>query len=699
MANSKNRLGFETSPYLLQHAQNPVNWFPWGQEAFVEAADRDVPIILSIGYSSCHWCHVMETESFEDQGIASIMNQEFVSIKVDREDRPDIDSVYMNAVQAMSGHGGWPLTVFLTPDGSPFFGGTYYPPVGRGGIPGFPDVLRAVADGYRNRQSEIQSSADHVINHVRASLRDTTDEEIGFDLLHKAYKKLEESFDNVWGGFGNPVKFPQPLALGWLLRYSEINPSSQALNMLEKTLLRMANGGIYDHVGGGFHRYSTDKQWLVPHFEKMLYDNALVPHVYLQTYLKTGKKHYLKIALDAMEFVLTYLTSEDGLFYSSLDADSEGEEGLFYTWSIDEIEETLGEKEGKKIVELMGMTHKGNFEGTNILHSRDQARESPFLGDINARAFYEYPAFRHKLLKLRDKRPKPERDDKVIVSWNALMAVTLAECYLITRVEEYKNKAIQNIKRILEIKQTFGYLFRSYRDAKCSGQGFLEDYSALISACIKLHQATLDLDWLRRACELAEEMIELFWDKDKNEFYDSSGEDEFLLVRPRDIYDGVMPSPSSLALENLYVLSIITDNKKYKDMVICEVSKIAGIASENPLSFGKWLSLIDCLVAGTLEIAIVANNETEASEFINILYEGYIPNFVFAGNCKYKELDDEFNGWNLSPLLNHRALDDNSVAGFLCKDYACELPVHSLGQFREVIAAAKKDGLQSRIYS
>jgi len=579
----------------------------------------------------------------------------------------------------------------LTPTGAPFFGGTYYPPVSRGGLPGFPEILKAVADGYKNRQSEIEDSGQHVLDHVSASLSADSEGIVGIDLLHRAFRNLEDNFDDDCGGFGNPIKFPQPLILEWLLRYSEINVSSQALPMLEKNLINMANGGIYDHIGGGFHRYSTDREWLVPHFEKMLYDNALVPRVYLQAYLKTKKENYLNVALDTVEFVMTQLTSEDGLFYSSMDADSEGQEGIYYTWTTEEIVGILGREEGNRIGTLTGMTQGGNFEGKNILHNVDGTEEFPFLGCVTNQSGYEYPEFRLQLLSHRNERPCPERDEKVIVSWNALMSVTLIECYLVTRIELYRDRAIQNIKTILKLKREFGFLFRSYRGGKCSGRGFLEDYSALTNACIKAHQATLDLEWIQIACDLAEEMIELFWDPKENRFYDSSGRDDLLLIRPRDIYDGVMPSPVSSALETLHALSVLTDNDVYKDMVICELVNIIEIASQNPLSFGKWLSLMDTLVTDTLEIAIVSNNKKEALEFVNVVFEGYLSNFVLIGNSEYRESDNRFNGWDLSPLLNGRSLPEKSVSGFLCKDYTCELPVHSVDEFRKVIESAKKD--------
>ena len=690
MESPKGRLANESSPYLLQHASNPVDWFPWGDEAFAEARQRNVPIILSIGYSACHWCHVMERESFENHMIADIMNGEFVSIKVDREERPDIDSVYMNAVQAMSGQGGWPLTVFLTPGGAPFFGGTYYPPSARGGMPGFPEVLRAVADGYRNRQSDVEKSSQHVLDHLKSQVPVQSDVEIGNEFIDTAFSNLMESFDFDKGGFGNHIKFPQPLILEWMLKFSAVNPKSRSLDMVEKTINAMADGGIYDHVGGGFHRYSTDREWLVPHFEKMLYDNALIPRVYLQAYLKTKNANYLNVALDTVEFVITQLTSEEGLFYSSIDADSEGEEGTYYTWSPEELISILGEEQGNTISAQTGMTQRGNFEGKNIIHNPQPGNKSPFLGTLVKKVRYEYPEARVKLLHYRNERPSPEKDDKCIVAWNSLMSATLVDCYLVTGVERYLDKAIQNIKTILNIKNELGSLFRSYKGGKCSGQGFLEDYGTLITACIKIHQATLDLEWIRLACCIAEEMNELFWDPEENRFYDSQGKDELLLVRPRDIYDGVMPSPASGALEALNILSILTDNQTYKDMVICELRGNCELATQNPVSFGKWLSLMTDLVTGTLEIAIVSNNKGEALEFVNIIFEEYISNFVLIGNCKYKESEHRANGWDLSPLLNDRLLDQGSISGFLCQDYTCELPVYSKVDFRRLLELTNK---------
>ena len=679
-----NRLLNESSPYLLQHAENPVDWYPWGTEAFERAVEMDLPILLSVGYSACHWCHVMERESFENDEIAALMNANFVNIKVDREERPDVDDIYMTAVQAMIGQGGWPLTVFLTPDRMPFFGGTYFPPEPRGGHPGFPQILQSISDAYKNRRPELSSTGEHVLEHLTAltSLDANEDDREAIpEESEPLVSMLESQFDWELGGFGNPIKFPQPFALELLLQIHRDNSDTKALQMVEHSLLAMYSGGIYDHVGGGFHRYSTDRAWIVPHFEKMLYDNALLSRVYIHAYQATGKSIYKSIALDIYEYVLREMTSDNGLFYSAEDADTNGEEGSYYTWDEDELLEVIGFEDCERLASDFNVTKRGNFEGRNILHPSGTLKNRLAEGDALALDLTIGSSRKEKLLKSRSLRTRPLTDDKAVLSWNALMVQSLADGFLATGCNELKYAAIQNIKTCLSIANEFGELFRSYRENKCSGSAYLEDYASVILACIKVHEITLDQKWLLEALKIAELMLKTFWDDGSPIPYDVKADDPFLPMRPRNIFDNAVPSGLSQALEGLSLLSTLTGNRTYKNMVISILDKTSNTAFSSPLSFANLLRTARNSVDPSVEVMISVPNYESSEGFLEALGSVYLPNRVLLGVIQEKNVTDDSKVLN-SPISEGRIEEfcDKSTA-YLCRDYSCQLPVHSPAEF------------------
>ena len=676
-----NRLSKESSPYLLQHKNNPVDWFAWGKEAFEEAKTRDVPILLSIGYSSCHWCHVMEYESFENEGIAKLMNENFVSVKVDREERPDIDSIYMSAVQSMTGQGGWPLTVFLTSDGLPFFGGTYYPPEPRGGMPGFSQLLSAISDAYKERRDEIEESGSYLRDHINQSPENSADSTLESALLTKAYQQLLTQHDWESGGFGNSIKFPQSMALEFLLRYHQRHPDSQALEMVELSLQKMASGGMYDQLGGGFHRYSTDKKWLVPHFEKMLYDNALLSRLYLHAYLITGNKFYIEVAEDIFRYIDNDMTDKDGLFYSAEDADSDGEEGTYYIWDHTELNQILDEQEFKQLESVFTLSQKGDFEGKNILHYSPDKSHFGFLGPDNL----NLQAIRAKLTTQREFRNKPFRDEKNLLSWNALMSLSFIDGYFITKDQKWLDKAKLNGNSLLKYIDAHSGVFHSQKAGKVGSYGYLEDYSALLLLMLSLHEATLALDWLARAELFAESLVQLFWDSHESRLYDTPNNGETLIIRPGESYDNATPSGSSMAVEGLYKLSIITNNEQYRNIVISLLASTSDIASEHPISFSNWLCVLDSFIYPTLEIAIVAEDHENAIKMRDCLFESYIPNHIFCGNASFSRSEKFRNKWDSYPLLTEREPESNKATAFLCENYACELPVSSPKEFLDLI--------------
>ncbi len=666
-----NRLAGETSPYLLQHAHNPVDWYPWGDEALARAREEDKPILLSIGYSACHWCHVMAHESFEDEDTALLMNESFVNIKVDREERPDVDAIYMDAVQAMTGSGGWPLTVFLTPDGKPFYGGTYFPPEDRHGMPGFRRVLRSVAEFYHKNRGEVEHSARQIVAALEARAGVPGDVgELDADALRSAFLALKPDLDAMNGGFGTAPKFPQPLILEFLLRYHHGTGNEEALNMATLALEKMAAGGIYDQIGGGFHRYATDAGWLVPHFEKMLYDNALLSRLYLHAYLVTRKPLFKRIAEETIDYVLREMTAPNGGFYSAQDADSEGVEGKYYVWTLDEVREVLGEEQSRLVSEYYGITARGNFEGRNILH---------VPGDITEEVPDSIGRARVALLKRRESRVRPARDDKILSSWNGLMLAGLAEAACVLDRDDYLAAAVANGSFTFEKMMAGGYLRHTYKGGEAKIEGFLDDYAVVIEAMLGLHEATFDGRWLGEAIRLADIMVEEFRDESSGVLYDTGSRHQALLVRPRSTFDGAMPSGPSAAAMALLKVSRLTGNSRLEDIATESLRAMQGRMSRHPLGFGNWLCAMDFHLSSPREVVIVGSREAAANAgLLGVLWNTWLPNKVFAARDPGEESSVEE-----LELLKNRTMIDSRPTVYLCERYSCQAPIVDADSLRD----------------
>lgn len=575
----KNHLGKETSPYLLQHATNPVDWYPWCEEAFEKAKREDKPIFLSIGYSTCHWCHVMAHESFEDEKIAEILNQSFISIKVDKEERPDIDSIYMSACQAMTGRGGWPTTLFLTPEQKPFFAGTYFPKYSVPGHMGLEQLLLAVSQKWKNDRNTLLKSAERVLSFLKDNnKREEKEETLAINLVELAISHYQDSFDAVCGGFGSAPKFPTPHNLLFLLRYYEKSKKEEVLHMVEKTLLQMYRGGMFDHIGGGFSRYSTDRFYLVPHFEKMLYDNALLILSYCKAYEVTNNPLYMDVAEKTASFVLREMKNEEGGFYSAQDADSEGVEGKYYVFEPNEILEILGPEEGKIFNQYFDITEKGNFEGKSIPNLLGSEIDGSWCKE-SLSVLYEY----------RKKRYSLHLDDKVLTSWNALMIAGMCHLYRVTGKKEYLEAAKNSQSFIEKYLRDNHTLFVSYREGKCSGKGYLEDYANEIFALLMLYEASLDKKYLKRAEEFCERVIDDFYDTSCGGFFLYGKDNEQLILRPKEIYDGALPSGNSVMTYNLVRLFLITGKKKYEALAKEQVKFIGKEAIKHPMAHAMFL--------------------------------------------------------------------------------------------------------------
>lgn len=668
-----NRLANETSPYLKQHADNPVDWYPWGNEAFERAKAEDKPIVLSVGYSACHWCHVMAHESFEDEPTAKIMNDLFVSIKVDREERPDVDDIYMQAVQMMTGHGGWPMTVFLTPEGKPFYGGTYFPREPRYGMPSFQQVLEGVTDAYRNRRPELEKMANELalsLNREKMAIGGTASD-LNNDLLESARNKLTQTFDKMHGGFGQSPKFPQPMNLEFLLRYYVRTGDAEALNVATFTLKKMARGGMYDQLGGGFHRYSVDAIWLVPHFEKMLYDNAQLSRVYLHAYQITGDAFFKAIAEEIYDYVLREMTSSEGGFYSATDADSEGEEGKFFVWSKAELEELLGEN-ARIAIEVWGVSTKGNFEGHNILYvpNEDQiAAERLGLSVDELQA--KLTAIKDKLYAARTQRVHPGLDDKILTAWNGLMLASLSEAARVLDRADYREAALRNATFLRDHLLTDGdRVLRTYNDGKAKINGYLEDYANLIDGLIELYQTTFDENWFALARRLTDSALKHFR-ADDGGFFDTSDDAETLITRPRALQDNVTPSGSSMLARNLLRLVAYTGEGDYDEAARKSLSILTAAMREYPQAFGEALSAVELIAAGVVEVAIVGD-PTAAKSLLDAVQKPYRPNAITA------LARENVDGEAAIPLLSYRTQRGGLPTAYVCRNFACKLPVTSV---------------------
>jgi uncharacterized protein YyaL (SSP411 family) len=675
-----NRLINEKSPYLLQHAYNPVDWYPWCDEAFERAKIEDKPIFLSIGYSTCHWCHVMEKESFEDEEVAKILNENFIPIKVDREERPDIDTVYMTICQAMTGHGGWPLTIIMTPDKKPFFAGTYIPKHSRYGRIGLIELLQKVVEIWKENKDKVISLAEQITNEIKEAIEKVEKGNIIDETIFTlAYKELEENFDPEYGGFGEAPKFPTPHNLMFLLRYWKRTGNAKAIDMVEQTLKGMWLGGIYDQIGFGFHRYSTDRKWLVPHFEKMLYDQALISLACIETYQATGKEKYAVLCSEVFSYVIDNLTNTDGGFFSAEDADSEGEEGKFYLWEYSELEKILNQSELNFVIENFNIRKDGNYidelkrsrTGKNIFHLSSEL-------EGEKRKIWE--SIRLKLLKHRNNRIRPLKDDKILADWNGLTISSLAKGYLTFGVEDYIKIAEKSANFILKNMLTNdGKLLHRFRDGEAKINGHLDDYAFLAWGLIELYEATFKTKYLKKAIELTNKMIELFWDENNGGFFLSENED--VLFKQKEIYDGAIPSGNSVALLVLIKLSKITGRSDLNELTFKLVETFSGTVSKHPSAYTFFLSAFDFLIGPSFEIIIVGKSSDDISKIQKLLNSKFIPNKILL--YKPTDREDEIN--LIAPFLTHYKEIDGKTTIYICTNYECKQPVTSVEEMMRLI--------------
>jgi uncharacterized protein len=664
-----NRLARETSPYLQQHADNPVDWWPWGEEAFAEARRSDRPVLLSVGYSACHWCHVMAHESFESPDIAALMNQLFVNIKVDREERPDVDSVYMQAVQAMTGSGGWPMTVFLTPQAVPYFGGTYFPPSDRGGMRGFPAVLRAAADAYHTRKDAVAQAGEQLRQALTAPRLRPADEEPSPDLVDQAARTLVEQTDRHHGGFGGAPKFPHSAAIDLLLRRHRATGDAALLDAALISLDRMARGGIYDHVGGGFHRYSVDARWAVPHFEKMLYDNAQLAPVYLHAHQLTGDARWRRVVEQTLDYVVREMRLPGGGFASTQDADSEGEEGRFFVWTPQQLREALGDEDAAVAQRVFGVGDGGNFEhGTTVL-SLPEA-----IGDDHLQANID--RIRTTLYAVREQRVHPGRDDKVVTSWNAMMLAAFAEAGAALRRDDYVQVARDNARFLLDEVTRDGVVLRTWKDGAAKITGFLEDVAFLADALLTLYQATGEPHWFAEAQRLAQDMVERFCDN-VGGFYDTAIDAEPLLVRPKSLDDNAVPAGQSIAAHALLRLYAYTGEDRWRRIAMEVVSPLAAAVGRSPLALGNLAWALELATAPVREVAVAGAPAAEdTAALVRTVTERFDSTRVLA----WGEADGV-------PLMEGRTPVEGRAAAYVCRNFACERPVTEPDQLAALLDA------------
>jgi uncharacterized protein YyaL (SSP411 family) len=660
-----NRLIHESSPYLLQHAHNPVDWYPWGDEAFARAKAEDKPVLVSIGYSACHWCHVMEHESFEDEAVAAIQNDNFINIKVDMEERPDVDQIYMNFVQMTTGRGGWPMNVFLTPEKLPFFGGTYFPPSPRYGMPSWKQILISISEAFRERRDELQESAEHIVSELRKmSVVEPATGSLSPEMLDAAFVSFTRTFDAVNGGFGGAPKFPAAMSLEFLLRDHHRTGDDKALAMVTYSLEKMARGGIYDQLGGGFHRYAVDAVWLVPHFEKMLYDNAQLIRVYLHTYQVTGDEFFKRIAVECLEYVCREMLDPSGGFYSTQDADSEGEEGKFFVWTPEEICEVLGEDLGREFGRAFDVTAGGNFEGHNILNIKDPA----VAGEGR------FDSARKRLFEHREKRIKPFRDEKILTAWNGLMLAAFADAGGVLGDDRYLSIAKKNAGFILRELQMDGRLVRTWKEGKAKLNGYVEDYANVADGLVELFQVSGDVEYLSEAKRLADVMITEFWDAECGGFFFTSNDHEQLVVRNKDLYDNATPSGNSVAADVLLKLAKLTGEDKYERFAVTVLRLTASQIRRHPQGFGRALSALEFHLEQSIEIVIVGE---KGNELERIALAGYHPDAVVVLG---RGGDDHG-----LPLLVDRSAIGGEPTAYVCRDHVCQRPVTNGAELKSAI--------------
>jgi uncharacterized protein YyaL (SSP411 family) len=679
-----NHLIREKSPYLLQHAENPVDWYPWGEAAFQKAREEDKPIFLSIGYATCHWCHVMAHESFEDEEVAAVLNQHFVSIKVDREERPDVDQVYMSVCQALTGHGGWPLSIFMTPGGEPFFAGTYFPKTGRMGMTGFTELLQRVAGLWRTDREKILTGSGEIRQALRKEVHpEFAETPLDLGVLKKGYAQFERTHDERWGGFGSAPKFPTPHHLTFLLRWFRRSGDPQARKMAERTLEAMRHGGIFDQLGLGFHRYSVDEKWLIPHFEKMLYDQALLAIAYTEAYLAFGKEEYGKVTREIFTYILRDMTSPEGGFYSAEDADSEGHEGRFYVWRLEEIKRHLGREEGELFCRFYGVGPEGNFEeGASVLHiprpvdyfAAGEKMDPKELGKILERG-------REKLFQVREKRIHPLKDDKILTSWNGLMIAALAKGYQALRDPLFSDAACRAADFILgRMRTPQGRLYRRWRDGEVAILGFLEDYAFLVWGLIELYEATFRVRYLEEAIHLNQMMIELFGDKERAGFYFSGKDNELLITRSKELYDGATPSGNSVAALNLLRLARMTGKIDLEKEVEGLLRGFSSTVAEAPMAFTQFLNFLDFYLGPSQEIVLVGDPNGETTRAMTAaIQQRFHPNKIFLFRA---EDDTEKKLADLCPFVEGMKSIGRKATVYLCEGYSCKTPLTDLAALR-----------------
>ncbi len=685
-----NRLSRETSPYLLQHAGHAVDWYPWATEALERARQEDKPIFLSIGYSACHWCHAMAHESFENAQIAEFLNRRFVCIKVDREEHPELDHLYMEAVQVLSGHGGWPMSVFLTPALEPFFGGTYWPPTPRGSMPGFLQVLGAVDEAWRTQREKVLHQARTLKAMLREEAREgmACDAAPGRELLDQAYAVLSRTFDPTWGGFGTAPKFPTPLDLRFLLRRWGRAREKPALDMVRTTLDHMAAGGIYDHLGGGFHRYSTDQRWLVPHFEKMLYDQALLSVCYLEAWQATGDPRYARIVRETLDYVLRDMTDPVGGFHSTEDADSDGQEGLYYLWTLDEVRRVLGPEKAEAFAHVYGVTAAGNFEGRNILHLPKTIEQVAGIGPRDLEELRaELAASRRALCEARSKRIRPGKDDKVLVGWNGLMIEALARAAAVLGEPRYLRAAGQAADFLLtNLRREDGRLWHTWRAGRASVDGLLDDYAALANGLLSLYEAEFDERWIDAALRLAEPMVARFSDRARGGFFMAAADHGSLILRKKDVFDSATPSGGALATTVLWRLGRLCAQGDFLELAEKALEDALPRMKRWPMGTAQWRLALDTALGPTPEVVVLgSHDEAATAEVLEQLRRRYIPDktVVFrrdapTGACRSMALEGMFRG---------KASIPPGPTVYVCEDFTCRAPVSGKVAALDTVAA------------
>lgn len=693
-----NRLFLESSPYLLQHAHNPVNWYSWGDEAFEAAGKLNLPVLLSVGYSTCHWCHVMEEESFEDMEIAKYMNENYIAIKVDREERPDVDAIYMSAVHAMGMRGGWPMTVWLTPDREPFYGGTYFPPRdgARGARPGFLTLLTKLKEVYDTQPDKIAETSRNIVKAVERNLRPKAGTGLPTSkIMHAAASHYKNNFDSTYGGIGSAPKFPSSTPIRFLLRYYRRTGDKEILKIVRITLEKMAAGGMYDHVGGGFHRYSTDARWLVPHFEKMLYDNALLAMAYLEGWQVTGDEDFKRVTNEILRYVQRDMTSPDGGFYSATDADSltptgHREEGYFFTWTPGELEEVLGKKRARIIEKYYAVSRRGNFEGRNILNTPETliktAKNLKISEDKLKRSLEESKELLYQNRKLR---PPPLRDEKILVAWNGLMISAHARAGLILNDRDYVNRGIKAAQFILKHLYIKGRLYRSYKDKMAKHNAYLDDYAFFIAGLLDLYEATSDPQWLEKAIELDRVLEKNYEDQKNGGFYMTSNDHERLLAREKPSYDGAEPSGNSVAILNLLRLAEFTTKDSYRKRAEKALKSFSGTLISSPMALSEMLLAVDFYFDKAKEIIIVTpkGKRDEANLLLSVFRKQFLPNRILAVVSEGEDLKTQAK---IVSLIEGKLAIEGKTTAFVCEEGLCELPTHDPKVFLKQIKKVEK---------